>query len=645
VTSAGSRDVVPVTVILPTRNRPSMAAAAAESVLACWPPPAELLVIDQSDEGAETLSVPQPDVTRVRVERSGTRGLSCAVNLGVRLARHEVVLVLHDDVLVGPGWVAAFEAAARRHGEAALLTGRIVAGAHEASRAYAPALAPGTAPGVTRAVEQFDVFKPLNMCLHRGLLEDLGGFDPRLGPGTSFPSAEDADFALRALRAGNLIAFVPEACVTHRAWRAGSTYLALRWAYGYGRGGFYAKHLDAGDRAVLGWFWHDVLRRVRRFPRRIVTDGWRALGDPAYVAANVVGAVHWLAREHRFEARLGRSPATSTAYRPAIAPPPREPAHTRPTWSVMVPTYNCAVFLERTLHSVLVAIGDRTDVQIEVVDDCSTADDPEAVVRDIADPRIRFYRQHRNVGHVANFNTCLERSRGRFVHLLHGDDMVRPDFYAAMERAYRLHPEIGAAFSRYQCVDEADNVLSTYKPLREAPGVLSGWLEEIAAGNLLQVVCMTVRRDVYEAVGGFDSRIPSYGEDWEMWVRIAARYPVYYEPEPLAVYRIRNSSLTYSAPPARNIDQLRLVAELNRDVLPADQGAALARRANINAAAASLRRAVRAFDAGDRGLAAAHTRAALRRPVYLPVWGRLAEAVARTTFRSGRRALQAVGGP
>ena len=113
----------------------------------------------------------------------------------------------------------------------------------------------------------------------------------------------------------------------------------------------------------------------------------------------------------------------------------------------------------------------------------------------------------------------------------------------------------------------------------------------------------------------------------------------------MAVYRIRNSSLTYSAPPARNIDQLRLVAELNRDVLPADQGAALARRANINAAAASLRRAVRAFDAGDRGLAAAHTRAALRRPVYLPVWGRLAEAVARTTFRSGRRALQAVGGP
>jgi hypothetical protein len=130
-----------------------------------------------------------------------------------------------------------------------------------------------------------------------------------------------------------------------------------------------------------------------------------------------------------------------------------------------------------------------------------------------------------------------------------------------------------------------------------------------------------------------------------MWVRIAARYPVYFDPAPLAVYRLRDSSLTRTQTPARNVEQLRLVAELNRAVLPPDRGAMIARCANINAAAASLRRAVRAFDAGDRRLAAAHTWAALRRPVYLPVWGRLAEAIARITFRSGRRALQTLGAP
>ena len=639
--------VAAVTVLLPTRDRPAMAAAAAISVLRCSPPPAELVIIDQSDVPCDSLSdLGAGGPTRVRVERPGRLGLSSAVNLGVAVATHDLVLVIHDDVLAEPGWVAGFCEAARHHGPDVLLTGRVVAGRGEAPAAFAPALAPGTRAFVNTAIEQFDMLRPLNMGLHRPLLTSVGGFDFRLGPGTCFPAAEDADFAYRALRSGHAIAFVPDACVTHRAWRAGSSYLALRWAYGYGRGAFYAKHVMAGDRRMLARFGRDVVRRMRRIPRRVRAEGRRALGDPVYVAANVAGGLHWVARERARggteQAAIG-SAIESTAYRPAIAPV--DDAVPRPTWSVMIPTYNCAEYLQRTLRSVLLALGDRTDVQMEVVDDCSTADDPEAIVHNIADTRVTFFRQSRNVGHVANFNTCLARSRGRLVHLLHGDDMVRPGFYTAMERAYRQHPEIGAAFCRYQCVDEADNVLSTYKLLREEPGVLSGWLEELAAGNRLQAVCITVRRDAYEAVGGFDSRIASYGEDWEMWVRIASRYAVYYEPEPLAVYRLRDSSLTRTSTPARNVDQLRMVAELNRALLPSDRGAALARRANINAAAASLRRAVRAFDAGDRRLAAAHTRAALRRPIYLPVWGRLAEAVARVAFRSSRRALQVVGGP
>jgi GT2 family glycosyltransferase len=494
-------------------------------------------------------------------------------------------------------------------------------------------------------IEQFDMLRPLNMALDRTLFERLGGFDTRLGPGTVFPSAEDADFAYRTLRAGHPIAFVPAARVTHRAWRPGSAYLPLRWAYGYGRGAFYAKHTVGGDRRMLVRFGGDALRRMRRFPARFRVERWRALGDPVYLAANAAGAVHWLAREHWDGSAGEHMRIDPTRYRRTIAPLDEDAARTRPMWSVMVPTYNCALYLERTLRSVLGAIGDRADVHIEVVDDCSTQDDPEAVVHALGDARVEYYRQPRNVGHVANFNTCLERARGRLVHLLHGDDMVRPGFYTAMERAYREHPDIGAAFCRYDCVDETDVVLSTCKPVRDEPGVLVGWLEEIAKGNRLQAVCMTARRDVYEAVGGFDSRIPSYGEDWEMWVRIAARYPVHFDPAPLAVYRLRDSSLTRTTTPSRNLDQLRLVAELNRGVLPPDRGAALARCANVNAAAASLRRAVRAFDAGDHRLAAAHTRAALRRPVYLPVWGRLAESAARVAFRSGRRALQSVGGP
>jgi hypothetical protein len=51
-----------------------------------------------------------------------------------------------------------------------------------------------------------------------------------------------------------------------------------------------------------------------------------------------------------------------------------------------------------------------------------------------------------------------------------------------------------------------------------------------------------VKRSVYEHLGAFC--IAAYGEDWEMWVRIAKHYPVAYTPEALAVYRVHTESIT-----------------------------------------------------------------------------------------------------
>src|SRR5688500_6661742 len=54
---------------------------------------------------------------------------------------------------------------------------------------------------------------------------------------------------------------------------------------------------------------------------------------------------------------------------------------------------------------------------------------------------------------------------------------------------------------------------------------------------------IVVRRDVYERLGGFDSRLIC-SEDWEMWVRIASQYPIWYETEPLAAYRMHSAANT-----------------------------------------------------------------------------------------------------
>jgi glycosyltransferase involved in cell wall biosynthesis len=266
----------------------------------------------------------------------------------------------------------------------------------------------------------------------------------------------------------------------------------------------------------------------------------------------------------------------------------------------MIPTYNCARFLRETLATVLAQAPGPEDMQIEVVDDCSTADDPESVVSELGSGRVSFFRQPRNLGHVATFNTCLKRSTGHLVHLLHGDDVVRPGYYDAIERAYAGRPELGAAFCRYAHVDERGSELSLGPLVQETSGLVHDFLLRQAVGQQLQACAMTVRRSTYERLGGFDSRIARYGEDWEMWTRIAAHYPVWFERDVLACYRVRSESLSGDRRRfTDNMRDMRRVLELNREHLPRDRADQLTREARRLWANALLRRAGRLSANGD----------------------------------------------
>lgn len=322
---------------------------------------------------------------------------------------------------------------------------------------------------------------------------------------------------------------------------------------------------------------------------------------------------------------------SSAEHRAVIAPvPPGEP---RPLWSVMIPTFNCAAYLRETLAAVLAQDPGPERMQIEVVDDCSTADDPERVVAEVGGGRVAFFRQASNVGHVRNFETCLQRARGRLVHQLHGDDLVRVGFYQAMERAFEREPAIGAAFCRQIYMDERGHWQGLSALERAEPGVLDGWLERLAEGQRLQTPSIVVRREVYERLGGFDRRL-AWVEDWEMWVRVAAHHPVWYEPEPLALYRIHTrSSSGRLARSGETIRDVRRAIEINRAYLPAERVDAISRTATLNCAFAALRRAHRMLDAGEFEAPASHMREAVRSSASPRVLAGTARLFARWAWR------------
>jgi glycosyltransferase involved in cell wall biosynthesis len=312
----------------------------------------------------------------------------------------------------------------------------------------------------------------------------------------------------------------------------------------------------------------------------------------------------------------------------------------RPLWSVMIPTYNCARYLSKTLESVLAQDPGPEIMQIEVVDDCSTKDDPAEVVRSVGRGRVGFYRQPQNRGHVRNFETCLKRSRGRLIHQLHGDDYVQYGFYRTLGAAFETHPEVGLAACR-QLYARADGHWFGMSSLRQQQsGIWDNALEELTLWGGLQTPSVVVRRECYEALGGFDERLLCT-EDYEMWVRIASRFAVWYETECLAVYRFHpGSNSARDASTAESIRDARramdIIAEDRSRTLPPDWQHVVLRRL----ARASIALAENYLDERRFQSAVAALREAFRCTASLETFARAVWCVLRAMVRSVTRRLR-----
>ena len=215
----------------------------------------------------------------------------------------------------------------------------------------------------------------------------------------------------------------------------------------------------------------------------------------------------------------------------------------RPLWSVIIPTYNCANYLKETLTSVLAQDPGEASMEIIVVDDHSTKDDPEAVVKEYGKGRVKFIRQEKNVGKVKNYEAGLRASRGRYIHQLHGDDCVYDGFYREMESIFNESPIAGAAFCRTNYIDSQSRVTGVTGMIQDNEGIVPDMLEKLYTKQYIQTPSMVVKREVFETIGCFDRRLNCM-EDWEMWIRIANNYPIAVSNKVLAAYRSHEENAT-----------------------------------------------------------------------------------------------------
>lgn len=209
-------------------------------------------------------------------------------------------------------------------------------------------------------------------------------------------------------------------------------------------------------------------------------------------------------------------------------------------YSIAIPFYKGMATIDATLDSVCRQSVSAESVEILVVDDGCDGD-VEKRIRQHGE-RVQYHKNAHNLGLVGNWNKCISLCRGKYVLLLHSDDLISPSF---LEEVGAGLDESGAALGvcRSVVINSTGEVVGRQKSVFPNEGLVVNAFHELLKGNKIFTPCALVRRSAYESWGVFDERFRLY-PDYEMWLRVARHSSVYFINKELASWRRHNQNTT-----------------------------------------------------------------------------------------------------
>jgi glycosyltransferase involved in cell wall biosynthesis len=211
----------------------------------------------------------------------------------------------------------------------------------------------------------------------------------------------------------------------------------------------------------------------------------------------------------------------------------------QPKISVLIPTYNYAHFLDETIQSVL----DQSfrDFELIIVDNHSTDNTEEVVNKYLADPRVSYHKNERNLGLVGNWNMCLSYPTAEYIKFICADDKIHPEmldkFYAVME----LYPNVSLITCDKQLFDGQPWLVEL--PLRHLQSGKKVIFDTMTTKSWIGEPTSVMFRKSNLDLGTFRSDYTLH-VDWEMWNRQLTVGDCYIIPEALAYVRAHASQHT-----------------------------------------------------------------------------------------------------
>lgn len=257
--------------------------------------------------------------------------------------------------------------------------------------------------------------------------------------------------------------------------------------------------------------------------------------------------------------------------------------------SVVMPVYNAAQYIDRTLCSV--RYQTHRALEIVIVDDGSTDDSVDKIRTHMQqDDRIVLIQQA-NKGVAAARNAAIGRATSDYIAPIDADDLWAPEKIALQQAAADRHgPNIGLVFGCYNMINEADEILSH----RNTVAYNRDLLTQMARNNIVGSgsAPLMLRQGVLD-IGGYDSSLREKNaqgcEDYKLYFQLIERYPTVFIPQNLTGYRTYMKSMSADADQMMRSRSMVTtdIAQRYPELVPA------LRRGNVRAMRFSFSRALR----------------------------------------------------
>ena len=198
-----------------------------------------------------------------------------------------------------------------------------------------------------------------------------------------------------------------------------------------------------------------------------------------------------------------------------------------PLISVIIPTYNRAALLPRSINSVLSQT--YKGFELIIIDDGST-DNTEDIVKGFSDKRIRYYRQKHNKGGPAALNVGIKLAKGELISFQDSDDEWLPE---KLEKHVRKFSEVGEDVGVIYCGYELLYERTREVAQRSIPDEKGDVSKRMFIGCISGTITLVLRASCFEKTGLFDEKMKSC-YDWDLLIRVAKYYKFDYVPEILA---------------------------------------------------------------------------------------------------------------